>query len=243
MAKANKQAERGVTQVSQGGEAPKERGMIVVPVDIRPEDLLSLDEKDEVDLVFDPELMPDLDDEVLQKLSYVTKRAYFVAWGAGQRKREERARERDRKDKPPTLWVNDPLDVAQARRSKLLRPRKGWHQTTCRNDEFDEFMSVGYRVIRQSKEGKDEAPGEETGEVLKVKEDEKITIIAVEIPEDVYHQHLRAVSYKSHARYSHDVESTFREFVEGKNRDYATKKEQLEVISEFEEGEEKLETG
>jgi len=138
----------------------------------------------------------------------------------------------------PSLWVEDPL--ARRGMSKKLRKRKGWHQTTCRGDQFDSFMDVGYRQIRKAVG--DEEPGEESGEVIKTKESETVTNIAVEIPEDVYQAHLRAVAFKSHIRYSNDAEKTLSDHIRGINKDYGAKKEVLRVVTEGNEPAERLES-
>ena len=109
-----------------------------------------------------------------------------------------------------------------------LRPRVGWHQTWKRGDEFREAIEFGYRQIRKPLIGKHQAPGMETGEVLKRPDGEKGAIIAMEIPEWVYLDHLSAIAVKSHRSYN-DPATVLRNFENGTNRDLSSRKEQVSM--------------
>jgi len=229
-----------VEAVSSPEEKAANREMKLVGVDMPVGEILRLDEAD-VDLAFDSEGMPELSEDETRKLGYENRKAYLIADGRRRAKRAK-ARENERQRKtPPQLWVKDPFDKVADRMEKLLRKRVGWHQTWIRNDQFDDFMEVGYAQVRRSKEGSTQEPGTETGEVIKITESDRVILIQVECPIELYEQGIKANAYRSQVMYSPDAQETFREQLEGRvNRDMGTKKERISVINEFEEGVEKF---
>jgi hypothetical protein len=123
------------------------------------------------------------------------------------------------------LERNDPNDG--------LRERKNWHQTWKRSDEFEAALDMGYKQIRKQKKGEKAAPGAEGGEVL-TKTDEDGTIIAMEIPQWVYEDHINAKAAQSHRLYN-DPELVMQNFANGTGHDLSSKKEQVSVsVTEYE---------
>lgn len=113
-----------------------------------------------------------------------------------------------------------------------LRGRKNWHQTWKRSDEFDAAIDMGYRQIRKQKKGEHAKPGFESGEVL-TRTDDDCTIIAMEIPEWVYQDHLLALSVKSHRSYN-DPDEVMKQFSMNSGRDLSSKKEQISLAVDYE---------
>ena len=119
-----------------------------------------------------------------------------------------------------------------------LRPRKGWHQTWKRSDEFREAMDMGYRQIRRRKPTDPPEPGMETGQVI-AKADGANDIIAMEIREDAYQLHIAAIAAKSHRAYN-DPDLVLREFSQRTNRDMSSRKEQVHLKVDYEQQQEVL---
>jgi hypothetical protein len=241
---ANKGEKTGVPVSGQGIDA-KERVTVVVDADIEASELLRLEAEGRTDFVFDPKSMPEFDDEIVAEFGHDLKRQYFVALGALKRDRDERAIKSNHAKKPPQLWVNDPFDQVAVRTEKLVADRDkshpGWHATWVRNDQIEEFKEVGYKEVRKAKEG--EKVGEETDEWIKINESDKITIYLMEIPNEVHQRILKAASYRSQVRYSGDAENSYRQFIEGVNRDIGARREVVTPVVERSEGEEVVERG
>jgi hypothetical protein len=238
-------ANKSNTKVSEGGIDSKERQTMVVSADMQAEELLRLDESGNYDFVFDPKSMPEFEDADVTAFGHELKRQYFVALGALKRDRDEKAIKAQHAGKSPQLWVDDPFDQVAIRTEKLVADRekahKGWHATWVRNDQIEEFKEVGYREVRKA-QGDDEV-GAESGEWIKINESDKITIYLMEIPSEVHQKILKAASYRSQVRYSGDADNTYRQYIEGVNRDIGARREVVTPVIERSEGEEVVERG
>lgn len=137
--------------------------------------------------------------------------------------------------------IRSPLDIG----IQELRERKGYHQTWLRGEDVERYKEVGYSNIRKpnadpAKEAKEKKnPGSETGEILKRSEGENKWSYAMEVPLELYEQHLNAVSALSHAKYNSQAD-VLREYVAGTNRDVGSKMEVIEDHSDYEEEMERL---
>ena len=152
---------------------------------------------------------------------------------------------------PPEKFVNTPAKrVSQVIRSPLtggtdqlmVRKRAGYHQTWKREDEFDEAIELGYKQVRKPAKAadgsyKDEKPGYETGDPIKRSEGVDRWIVAMEIPESLYNEHVEAMSAQSQLRI-HENKRVVEDYVEGANRKYD--REALEVGFDDEEVEEEI---
>jgi hypothetical protein len=123
--------------------------------------------------------------------------------------------------------------------SSGLRKRKNYHQTWKRGDEFDEAIQFGYTQIRKQRKGENLPAGQERGVVL-VKREEGGDLVAMEIPEWVYEQHIAVESAKSHRMYN-DPDLILSEFQKRTNRDLTSKREEVHAkVIEYEEQEETI---
>jgi len=220
-----------VVDVTQGGGEVATTPKGLVGVDAKIADVLQLEQEGPVS--FDPAAMPVFAEDDVRQLGYETVKAYHIALGA--RKSQEKLKRQEVRG-IAALSVKDPLEFSS--KARRLRPRRGWHQTWARSDLFDDMMEVGYRQVRKPKEGTEEGPGEETGEVIKYvdgqKDGQPIYAIQVEIPEAVYWEHERVVGYKSQVRYSADVLETLKYFMKGINREVGKRKEVFRVVDDSE---------
>jgi hypothetical protein len=224
-----------VTESGEGKGAEKPL-RVRVTMDTGIEKILQLDDEG-VEIEWAAESIPELEEATVKKLSYLNKQRYFVRMAEAKRAAAKAAVE-ELSGAGPRM-ARDPLGELQRKRKKL-RARAGWHQTTVRGDQFDAAVTHGMFVqIREKAAGHpEEKPGEETGEVVKIKEGEDRFLIAVECPEEVWQKHLEFGSYESHARYSQDVTESWRAFVEGKNSEIGARKETLVATVDEEEKEE-----
>ena len=222
-------ANKGNVATSTEAAKPKGRPMMVVGMDMTSEELLRLDAEGLTDFVFDSKEMPVYEDSIVQEFGHELKKAYFMAYADVKKRREDAAVRSKHQDTPPQLWVEDPFERVAVRTETLVKKReaehKGWHATWVRGDQMATFKEVGYKEIREPKPG--DAIGAENGEWIKIVESDKITIYFMEIPTAVHDQIMKAASYKSQVRYSHDIESTYRQYLEGVNRDVGSRREQI----------------
>ena len=123
-----------------------------------------------------------------------------------------------------------------------LRPRRGWHQTWKRSDEFREAIDFGYRQIRKQKIGAKQEAGSETGPVIVKADVANSDVIAMEIPIEVYDRHILALSSKSHMLYN-DPDVVMKNFSNATGRDLSSRKEQVSVKSDIEPQREVLHKG
>ncbi len=186
-------------------QAPKRRN-IPVTTDWSEEDVVQWAQEEGVTLFFDPNSFRELSQETVNQLGFYSAQSYWQAYNVwkDRQRQEEAERPTDYED----LKIRDPLSQAYTDKLKL-RERRGWHQTWKRPDEVESAKAVGYREIReQRKIGKkdkdgnvigsyfeENEPGYEKGPVKKIMEDQgQEELIAMEIPEELYQQHLQAVS-------------------------------------------------
>lgn len=172
------------------------------------EDVLQWDQEEGVTLFFDPNSFVELSSETVDQLSFYSAQSYFQAKNAWkERKAKEEA------EKPVSfedLKVGDPLSISG--RSQLqLRERRGFHQTWKRPDEVEGAREVGYQFIRKNrkKDGATEEnePGKEKGEVIKIMDEKgEPELYAMEVPLDLYDQHLQSVSDRVKYRKGEQVE-------------------------------------
>jgi len=101
---------------------------------------------------------------------------------------------------------------ARHRMQQALRERDGWHGFLCAPDELDERLQMGYKKIcKLSKEqqklvdsGKKEAKdfwGEEAGSPVRIGQEDKPELLALEVPLAVWKKHLAAIGYRSKGMY------------------------------------------
>ncbi len=145
------------------------------------------------------------------------------------------AKERD--TIPPELELLGTLSTSASKKLKN-RPRKGWHQTWKRPDQFDDALELGYVVIRDPKKDKngnflDEKPGEETGDIRKIGPKGDPELIAVEISQARKDAHDRAVSKKSKSAYSSNKDG-FRSAVEEVNSSIGSRKDRVVIVDDEE---------
>lgn len=161
-------------------------------------------------LVFDHLRFLHLPDSAIALLSEENRKAYYIGLGmAEQSSINKRAAAR-----VPRI-VQDPLGSGHWRflMDKRLRPRRGYHQTSCSPLMLDHFLSMGYVRIREPDSKQKEAglkspmnpkgyePGQENGSVSELQnEDGRVSLIFIEIDEATYQQHLEALSAKSQGR-------------------------------------------
>jgi hypothetical protein len=237
MAKTKDEVEKGVEKESQGEGTAKEPVRVRVNLDTPVEKIVQFDSEG-AELVWDADSIPDLEETVIRKLSYENAKRYFPALAEAKRRRVRKMIEKETGAGAP-FAVRDLLKF-QTKKLKV-RGRRGWYQTWVRGDQFDDAVTEGnfVQVRKCAKEHPAEKPGEETGEVLKIKEGEDRFLIAVECPDELWEQHLRAMSYLSHQKYAHDQEETFRAYIDKKNSETGSKREVYEVQVENEEVPEK----
>lgn len=192
-----------------------------VDVDNTPEQVVKLDSEG-FELVFDIERFLTLEDEVVNELSRVNFKNYYVAFSqVKQKDGKTKSEEPDYSE-----WMLSPLGGnATKRMQKVLRKRRGWHQCLKSPEEWDEAMADGYVPIRElnkkqedlikdGKKKKEDFVGYEDGEIAKIGKEDKPELLACEIPEEVFQRHLLAVGYKSKGRWS----SNKREYAEKARR-------------------------
>lgn len=223
----------GVTGEGQAQEKAKVRLEISISLATSIPDVVRLDAEGKT-LVWDADSFPVLEEDTLRKLGHENRKRYFMTQAQSKVDRVRR-QQAAAKGREGSLEVWDPLEF-QTHLTRDTRKRKGWHQTWIRGDQFDAKVTNGpYLVVRKPhKDYPNEAAGEETGEVLKVKEGtvngEDRVLIAVECLEDLYDQHIHAMAYKSHRRYAHDQPAAFRAFLEKKNSEIGAPRETLRMV-------------
>lgn len=209
---------KGVTGVEQ-------QRVVTVSVDMEKAEILRLDATPGVKLVWDPFQWKELPQEVLKELSPESMEAYFKA----------KADVALRAKKAEGLVLGEMVSPLESRASYRLkiRARRGWHQCwKAPGQDFDVAMAGPYKQVRKQKEGENQAPGEENGEVLKILDGEgKVELIAVECPLDLYEQHLEAMSQKSTRMYTATKERFF-ESVEDINRGVSDKSARIKAVDE-----------
>jgi hypothetical protein len=181
-----------------------------VDVDNTPEQVIKLDSEG-FELIFSIDRFLELPDEVVNELSRVNFKNYYVAQSQVKQKELDL---KNKKDPVYQDWELSPLGGnATKRMKKVLRERRGWHQCLKSPDEWDEAMANGYVPIRKlskeqeekiksGKKKKEDFIGYEDGEIARLGSFDKPELLACEIPEEVFKRHLAAVGYKSKGRYA-----------------------------------------
>lgn len=168
------------------------------------EDLIDCVEKKR-NVVFTAGNLPVLSEEIIRELPYKMAQGFFV----------ERQKELDgMKPAEPRIEYGKMIGGANSELvDKLLRPRRGYHQTWRTPDQFDESLRYGYTQIRENRRDsygnfcETAEPGYEQGEVIKLKTgDGKVELIAMEIPLRVIEEHNQAVSNLSNQAYEGNKE-------------------------------------
>ena len=228
-----------VTSGAKGGKGEKTPLRVYITVDNSPEEVIRLDQSEDIVVEFDSARFLELDDETLDRLHRTTQRRYFEARGAAQARKEASVRDREAFDFTDAL-VSPITGMAGDRIQKMLRPRRGWHQTVVGSSggEVDDYKSRGYVFIREAKGS--EKPGEESGDIVKLRESggmgsnvETNYLYAMEIPEDLYKRHITAMALKSRTKFKSHRDA-MEMMTEEVNRGYGRKKDvvKLEDFSE-----------
>lgn len=170
-------------------EVVKKKGALETSVETSISEVLEC-VKEGRDVVFYPESLVRIPGEVLLELPYKVAKEYEAA--------KEEAGKQAKIEVLGILGNN-------ARNRLKLRARRGWHQTWKRPDELDEALDNGYVVVREA--NKNEAPGKETGEIKKIGNGEKVELIALEINQERYDNHLKAVRDRSVRAYKANKEN------------------------------------
>ena len=184
-------------------KAPAKRN-IPVTSDWSEKDVLKWNKEEGVTLFFDPNSFVELSSEAANELSYYSAQSYFQALHAWKDKK--RREEAEKADTFEDLKVRDPLSASTANEMKL-RERRGYHQTWKRPDEIESAKRVGYSDIRKQKKGEDKKPGYERGEVITIQDrNGEEELRAMEVPVDMYQQHLKVVSDRVKYRKGQNVD-------------------------------------
>lgn len=197
------QAEKGKSGAKKVSKAVKKPKKMVARVDSDPLEIIEWCQKGG-EIVFDAFDLPKLTEEELEQLPYYAVKQYQ----AELRKAEEQA----------MRGISEIETLSGTAETKMrLRKRRGYHQVWKRPDEFEDALDKGYTQIRNpKKEG--EKPGYEKGEVKKIMKGQgEVELIAMEIPEDKYQQHVKAMTAKSRRAYKSNKEG-FAASVEEVNR-------------------------
>jgi hypothetical protein len=184
-------------------KAVKKPKKMVPRIDTEPSEILEW-VRSGGDVQFDADDLPTLSEEELGELPYAAVKEYKAA----RKKKEEAA----------LSSISDIETLSGNAKTKLkLRERRGYHQTWKRPDEFTDAKERGYVEIREKKK-EDEKPGYETGEVIKIyKGQGDIELIAMEVSQERYDNHVRLMTKKSREAYRGNKEG-FATSVEQYNR-------------------------
>jgi len=199
--------------VERAEKKTKPAGWYTVTIDNSAEDVIKLDQ-DGYELAFDLDRFLKLSDETVDQLGRRNYANYCIA--------ENQIAQRELKTKRrPDVdyvkeWNSGNLNLAggnaRRRMQKALRERPGWHGCLKAPDEKDEALNAGYRFIRHLstkqekavKDGKatrEDFLGEEDGEIVKLGQEDKPELIAMEIPESRWKEHLAWVGWQSKGRF------------------------------------------
>ncbi len=166
---------------------------VLVSIDISDDKVLEYNKMDGIRLSWDPYAFRTLSDEIVVQLTEENRQAYYKA----KFQADDRAREVERIAQQE-LEVMSPLEMNSSYRLNI-RPRRGWHQCwKSPGVDFDMAIAGPYKQVRKQKDGEEQEPGYENGEVLKLLDGEgKVELIAVECPLEMYEKHLEAMARKS----------------------------------------------
>jgi hypothetical protein len=149
------------------------------------ENILELDAKG-TRLEFDEKQFFELDEKALRRLGYDNRQSYFVSKQLNKQfieglDRSEAAKRIQVIAKPPRILGK----MGKSRLSRLDDAvGKGMHGTWKRPEETDDARLDGYEPVRDPK----------TGEIMKIGEDGKEELVAMQIPDERFEEHLQGVS-------------------------------------------------
>lgn len=209
-----KKGAKGNKSGSEGASTVKKGKILDAHLDSEPSMLLEW-VQDGGSIAFDPDDLPKLSDEELEPFPYSTVKAYKEAVS---------------KVRKSVLKV-DTLDTlgGDANAKLKLRKRRGFHQTWKRSDELDDALDKGYVVIREPKSDK-EAAGKETGPIKRIGKEDQAELIAMEVSQERYDNHVKAMTRKSREAYTSNKER-FAGNVEQFNRNLP-KNDRMKVIDD-----------
>jgi len=153
--------------------------------------VLSLD-KEGVNIRFDVENFPSFSDEEVKQLSFLNQKRYFVDFGL--HKKEMRYR---KTPKTKGIEVVDDPFSGRDKASRKMQVPKGtpdMHYTTKTEDEIDDALDDGYKVLSE-----EEAGGPATFEETTPRGNRR-TVYKVKVPSNLYNQHMKHVSLESRRR-------------------------------------------
>ena len=185
--------------------------VVKVNIDMTEERLLQFNQDDKVRLEWDEAEFRELGEVIERQLSYDNLKSYLIVKQNVARKAKV-AVETITGFEPAKLQLQD-----WATYRLKIRERKGWHPYWASpGADFDMRMALGFykQVRKHNVDGQDKdleptvAPGQETGEVLKLLDGEnKVELIAMECPEEFYQEVVRDMSSQSVARFKNQNES------------------------------------
>lgn len=196
----------------------KKKAQYVVSIETTMDELVKCVEKGQ-EIVWKEDDLPKFEEKDLEVLPYKVAKGYVDA-----------LKKREQKEKAAlgSFQVIDILGGNSLNKLKL-RKRPGYHQTWKRPDEFDEALSYGYVQVRKAKDG--DKVGYEKGEVIKIGDKDKPELIAMEIRQDVYDRHVKAVSMKSRRAYT-GIKENFAGVVEQVNRTLPKGSDRVVVVDD-----------
>lgn len=214
--------------------AKKEKGVgnveklrfISVDVDTTWEEIVGFNSEEGVILSWDPYSFKELDADKVNVLKGQNLENYFKALF----KNKERAAVAKKE------IISDILSPLEGRSEYRLRirVRKGYHQCwKSPGMDFDNAMAGPYKQVRNPTKEQEAAGfevGYENGDVKKILDGKgDVELIAVECPQELYEQHLEAMSVKSTRMYS-DVKEGFFRATEEINRSMTDKKARITAV-------------
>jgi len=176
--------------------------------------------------------------------------------------RDEEVKHKNPKPPTTTFDITSPLEDRHDLTSHMRRPREGYHQTTKRDDEIESARRNGYTFIREQElfrvvedeNGKRtkvavpfQKPGNETGPIMRLAEGRnregfQSYLYAMEIPQNLVDQHLRAISFRSHGGLK-EQKSILKQYVDGANSRIGRREEITVKGDGYEEGLEQHHSG
>lgn len=208
------------------------KGVLYADVETTIEEVIDyLQETEKPKVVWDKDNLPDLSAAAVGKLPYAVGKGYYAA-----------KKQRDAETERSIVNAQDLGILSGTANSRLaVRKRPGYHQTWKRPDEIEVAKTYGYVVVRKQKvvgkgedgtpEYEDKRPGYERGALLTIKGPDGPELVAMEIRQDVYDKHLKAVSMKSQSAYRNN-KANVAESVEQFNRKTKRSNDRLIVVDD-----------
>lgn len=173
------------------GKAVKKGYKITATVDTEPSEVVEWLAEGH-DVLFDEDALPKYSDEELEEFPYKVVKRYKEA--------------REQVEKRVLSGISDIETLSGNASTKLmLRKRRGFHQTWKRPDEIEDAKRKGYIEVREAKG--DEKPGYEKGPIIKIMKGQgEEELIAMEINQERYDRHIKAMTAKSRKAYMSNKE-------------------------------------